>query len=395
MRNNKKTIVLTLDLNGATCRDYFSGILKFAPRRPQWTFKLVSTLEDLQRELKTGNGLDGVINAHSSLSIHKALYRRTALPVVTYPYLLPQPNMTIPNRTYIADDNASISRLAYNHFKSLGKFRSYAYITPSTDTGWSGEREREFVRLVKADGEDPFVFKPSKSISPNADGLRRFLAGLPKPAAVFCAYDVRAQEVVLAAQRERIAIPGEMSVIGVDNDEAICESTRPRITSVRADHVGTGLLMAQELDKLMRSRTPPAAKFIRVPALDVIVRETSTPTAPGATYLIQRALDFIAKNASGHLRVEDVARHLGVSRRLLEYRFAQYESRSIATSIRDAWLARAKELLSHPTAKATDVARQLGFANPKSFHAIFTRETGVTPGAWKSQTAVSAWRTPR
>ena len=384
MRNDKKTIVLALDLNGATCRDYLSGILKFAPKRPLWTFKFAFNEQDILRELEADEGPDGVINQLPTNSCLYALNRHLDLPAVSSPCLPNEKRMFIPNRTYITDDNASISRLAYNHFKSLGKFRSYAYITPSTDTGWSGEREREFVRLVKADGEDPFVFKPSKSISPNADGLRRFLAGLPKPAAVFCAYDVRAQEVVLAAQRERIAIPGEMSVIGVDNDEAICESTRPRITSVRADHVGTGLLMAQELDKLMRSRTPPAAKFIRVPALDVIVRETSTPTAPGATYLIQRALDFIAKNASGRLRVEDVARHLGVSRRLLEYRFAQYESKSIAASIRDAWLARAKELLSRPTAKATNVARQLGFANPKSFHAIFTRETGVTPGAWKN-----------
>ena len=68
---------------------------------------------------------------------------------------------------------------------------------------------------------------------------------------------------------------------------------------------------------------------------------------------------------------------------LLEYRFAQYETKSIAASIRDAWLDRAKELLSHPSAKASDVARQLGFTNPKSFHAIFTRETGTPPGAWK------------
>lgn len=389
MRNGKQTIVLALDLNGATCRDYLSGILKFAPKRPNWTLKFAFTEQDLLKELSTDEKPNGVINAHPTRSILQALNRHRTLPVVTCPYLQAPSRMATPNRTYITDDNASIARIAYGHFKSLGKFRSYAYVPPLPDTGWSNEREREFVRLAKADGETPFVYRPSKTALTDLDALKAFLVGLPKPAAVFCAYDVRAQEVVLAAQRERIAIPGEMSVIGVDNDEAICESTRPRITSVRADHVGTGLLMAQELDKLMRSRTPPAAKSIRIPALDVIVRETSTPTAPGATYLIQRALDFIGKNASGRLRVEDVARHLGVSRRLLEYRFAQYESRSIATSIRDAWLARAKELLSRPTAKATNVAHQLGFANPKSFHAIFTRETGVTPGAWKNASRLS------
>ena len=44
MRNEKQTIVLALDLNGATCRDYLSGILKFAPKRPLWTFKFAFTL---------------------------------------------------------------------------------------------------------------------------------------------------------------------------------------------------------------------------------------------------------------------------------------------------------------------------------------------------------------
>lgn len=384
MRNDKKTIVLALDLNGATCRDYLSGILMFAPKRPQWTFKFAFNEQDLLRELEADEGPDGVINQLPTISCLYALNRHPDLPAVSSPCLPNEKRMSFPNRTYITDDNASIAQIAHNHIKSLGRFRSYAYVPPLPDTTWSGEREREFVRLVRADGEVPFVYRPLKNSPTDADGLKRFLAELPKPAAVFCAYDVRAQEVVLAAQHQRIAIPGEMSVIGVDNDEAICESTRPRITSVRADHVGTGIVMAQELDRLMRARRPPAAKFIRLPALDVIVRETSAPTAPAATYLIQRALDFIGKNASGRLRVEDVARHLGVSRRLLEYRFAQYESHSLAATIRNAWLARAKELLSHSSAKASDVARQLGFANPKSFHAIFTRETGVTPGAWKN-----------
>lgn len=397
MRNNRKTIIVALDLNLATCRDILSGIFKFAQNRPLWAFKFVYSESEIIRELKTDKALDGAINTFHPNALLQQTRHLITLPIVTFCLPHPKPPCaTVPNRIYIADDNRSISQVAYNHIKTLGRFKSYAYVHPVSFTAsWSDERAKEFVRLLKKDGERPLVFGlpgawTKGSHTGKQDDLGRFLLDLPKPAAVFCSYDLCAQNVINMTQRNQISIPEEMTVIGVDNDEIICESTRPRITSVRADHVGVGFVMARELDRLMKSsnrKTSP--KFIRIPALDVIVRETSAPLAPAATYLIQRALDFIEKNTSGHLRVEDVAKHLGVSRRLLEYRFAEYESRSIASAIRTAWLNRAKKLLSQTTANSTVVAHQLGFANPKSFHAIFTREIGTTPGAWKRRATKS------
>ena len=397
-----KTIIVALDLNLATCRDILSGIFKFAQNRPLWTFKFAYSDSEMIRELTADKSLDGAINTFHSDTLLQQTRHLISLPIVTYCLPCPKPPYAIvPNRIYIADDNRSIAQAAYNHINALGRFKSYAYVHPeSIIATWSDERAKEFVRLLKKDGEKPLVFGPTgawpkNSHSGGQDDLRRFLLNLPKPAAVFCSYDLCAQNVINTAQRNKISIPEEMTVVGVDNDEIICESTRPRITSVRADHVGTGFVMAQELDRLMKSHRHKASpKFIRMPAVDVIVRETSAQIAPAATYLIQRALAFIDKNASGHLRVEDVAKHLGVSRRLLEYRFAEYESHSIASAIRTAWLNRAKKLLSHTTATSTVVARQLGFANPKSFHAIFTRENGITPGEWKKKSVETNVKLP-
>ena len=86
--------------------------------------------------------------------------------------------------------------------------------------------------------------------------LPDWLAALPKPAAVMAALDERAIEILSACGEARIQVPRQVAVIGVDNDELLCDFSDPPLSSVLPDHVREGALAAAELNRMLRSRKP-------------------------------------------------------------------------------------------------------------------------------------------
>ena len=370
----EKSVIIALDLNGGSHRNVLSGVLKYCSHQSTWSLQIIRR-DELDKALQSAETGSGFIVSFIPESLDQLIRNRPDLAIV---------DMLADNdraSTHVIDDNADIGRLAYQYLHSLGSHRSYAYVPSAAPTYWSAERQREFERLARIDGIDPIIFRPKED---DALELRTFLTALPKPAAVFCACDAYAQTVVAAARREHLSIPGELSVLGVDNDEFICEATHPKISSVRANHVGIGYNLARELDRLFRSKKRRSApRTVKCAALNVVVRETTAPVAQAAGYQIDRALAFIEKNASGELRVIDVARHLGISRRLLELRFERYGDVTVSAAIRKATMEKAKSRLANTSLPVREIALQLGFRNPVSFHHVFTREVGQPPGEYR------------
>lgn len=68
--------------------------------------------------------------------------------------------------------------------------------------------------------------------TPGQTPLADFLTTLPKPAAVMAAYDVRASEVISLCNNLNIDIPKQISVLGVDNDEILCNISTPTLSSI-------------------------------------------------------------------------------------------------------------------------------------------------------------------
>ena len=56
----------------------------------------------------------------------------------------------------------------------------------------------------------------------------------------------------------RLTVPDEVAVLGVDDDEPICELADPPLSSVRPDYAQAGYRAAELLDGLMRGAKPSA-----------------------------------------------------------------------------------------------------------------------------------------
>lgn len=214
--------------------------------------------------------------------------------------------------------------------------------------------------------------------------LRRWLARLPRPCGVFAVHDYRAQFLMEACQEAGLHIPGEIAVIGMDNDETVCDHTAPTLTSVSRNSEHVGWEAAALLDRLMNGKPSPASDVLIEP--DGVIARQSTNMLYCADPVVQHALDYMRQHLKTQFNITALAQHASVSKRSLETRFRE----SLGTSPHDYLtrlrIQRAQTLLHQPGKRTvSQIARESGFATEATFHAAFRRTTGATPAGYRKQ----------
>ena len=97
--------------------------------------------------------------------------------------------------------------------------------------------------------------------------LARWLAQLPKPAGIMIASDQLGTALLEACRRAEVAVPDDVSVIGVDNDEPLCLVSDPPLTSIWPNHAQVGYEAAHLLDRLMQGEPRRSRPSICRPAI--------------------------------------------------------------------------------------------------------------------------------
>jgi LacI family transcriptional regulator len=273
-----------------------------------------------------------------------------------------------------------------HYLLSIGRHRTYGFVPTVSRQYWSQARLDGFSSTLRENGIEPVVFRTDAPAGTKADldGLQAWLKCLPKPAAVMAAWDTRATQVVEMANEAKIAIPSQLAVIGVDNDELLDESTVPPLTSIRPDHEKLGFVAARELERLMNGRSAkPYVAFLSRPK-ELVERESAIATAPAA-YLLERANRFIAKNATKGISARDVADYLGVSRRLADLRFQQFNGETINETIIRHRLDAVKKMLATTNRPIKTVSIACGYTGLAYLKTLFKRRFGLTMRDYRAQ----------
>jgi LacI family transcriptional regulator len=281
----------------------------------------------------------------------------------------------------IVNDNAAVGRLAAEHLRGRG-FRHLAYYGPP-DERWSEERQA---------GAGATWFHPSRSGAwePQQEQLRRWLAGLPKPLGLVAANDIHGLRALDACRRGGLAVPEQVAVVGADEDAELCELSDPPLSSVAFNPERVGFEAAALLDALMRGERAPRKPML-VPPLGVTARQSTDILAIEDPY-VARALHVIRRHACDGITVKEILGDIPLSRRSFEHRFARLLGRTPKDEIQRVRIERAKVLLAGTDLKAARISEQLGFHQPAYFSAVFRRETGSTPAAWRRQSRVKRSR---
>lgn len=379
-KNAKKVIVIIDMTASAPARDVLSGIFNFvSSRRPNWLIRLIqlpseSLLTTISKTID--EEVDGMIVTTSAGEAANAAIAASHVPTVFVDVRNPLFEKRRDAVSFVRNDNEGIGAAGAKYLASLGSFNSFGFVPDAEQRAWSVLREKAFTRAVAARGTRAHVFaRSSLQMAEDRKSLVAWLKRLPKPAAVMAAYDYRATQVCEACAEAGLRIPEQVAVIGVDNDELLCLSTTPPLSSVKPDHVDEGFQAGMELVRLFRlgSRAKRREMFCRIQG--VVERDSTKPGPPSAA-LIRRAIAFIDANAKTNLLVDTVASGLGVSRRLLERRFRESRNESIHVYILSRRIAIVKHLLRTTRRSSAKIASECGFPNANSLSHIFARVVG-------------------
>ena len=385
-----RKVLIAQNLFGKAGSDKLSGILRYLHKKPQghWEIKLVrgdcalpsdQVLRGLFR-----SGLDGVILSHMPLA------ERTISGLVNS--RVPTVAMEIPVRhplrarraviRFLTCDSRRIGAAAADYFLGLREFAAYGYVGDSRDYVWSRHRGEAFAKVLSGRGFRVSVHTPDAR--EDRKGLAAFLRSLSKPAALFVAYDDMAAEVLSVCREYGVRVPDEVCVLGVNDDDFICRTADPTLSSVRPDFETEGFDAAAMLDALMSGEgdCEPRERFFG--AAKVTERE-STRIAGDSDGLVRRALEYIEANATRGIFVDDVVRHLNVSRRLADLRFRETGGRTILEEINVRRLAAVKRLLRESDFTCAEIAARCGFSNFNSLRNFFRRQTGGSMCAYRAE----------
>ena len=309
------------------------------------------------------------------------------IPFATVETYSPQLDARRENAVHVRIDNAEIGRDAARSFVAQGRYASFGYVLTAIPREWSRLRGEGFAREMERKDRAVEIFRaaPGDDHITRRGELAKWLRRLAKPAAVLAADDAVAQEILQACASARLSVPRDVAVMGIDDEELVCENATPTLSSLRPDFVRAGKTAAAALEKIMRGRCPRPAATVMIHGENEIVRRASTPAETTSGPLVQKALAFIEKNARRGIGVKDVQEHLNVSRSLLDLRFREVRGESVLSVILSARLAELKRLLRETGDSIESITRRLGWTSPNYPKNLFKKRFGMSMSRWRNQ----------
>jgi LacI family transcriptional regulator len=180
-----------------------------------------------------------------------------------------------------------------------------------------------------------------------------------------------------------LAVPDQVAVVGVDNDQFLCDLADPPLSSVAPDSRRTGYEAAALLDRMMSGREQPRGQAIFVEPLGVVTRRSTDVQALGDPD-VSAAVRFIREHACEGVSVKDLLAAVPLSRRVLEGRFRKLLGHTPHDEIARVRFERARQLLRETRLPLTEVARRSGFRNAEYLSTAFRRTFGTAPSAYRA-----------
>ena len=287
---------------------------------------------------------------------------------------------------YFFSNQNAVAQLAADHLLDRG-FRHFAYcgFFPNPINLWSEERYRAFAKRLKTRGFYCHMYrgghKTMRQWNSILASLGAWLRSLPKPIGLMAANDKRARTVLEACHTCDLRVPEEVSVIGVDNDELLCELSTPQLSSVEQDAKRIGYEAIALLDRMMSGEKPRQRHFLIDP-LGVVTR-TSTDIMAVEDRLVAKTMAFIQSGATDGVRVRDVVVTMATSRSGLETRFKASMGYTIHAAIRKAQLERARRMITETNLAMKEIASGTGFKSVQHMTTLFGKAYGRTPAKYR------------
>jgi len=373
-----RRVALLIESSNAYGRGLLRGVVAYVREHRPWSFYFAEQGrgDAPPKWLSTWDG-DGIIARIENSKIARAV-AKSKLPAVDL-----SAARLVPTIPWVETHDAAIAKLVAQHFLERG-FRHFAFCGDAR-FNWSKWRCTNFVAAIEAAGQRCDVFNPQGTTTVRVQAqIAAWLKTLPRPVGIMAAYDPRAQQVLGECRVLNLAVPDEVAVVGVDNDELLCDLCSPPLSSVMPNHHKAGYEAAMLLDRMMSgARVAPAAHLIE--PVRVVTRQSSDVLAVHDPE-VAKAMNLIREHACEGINVSDVLKVVLISRRMLESRFKRLLGTTPHDEILRVKLNRVKQLLLDTDLSVSDVAQRTGFEHAEYLSVAFKHAEGMPPSHYRKQT---------
>ena len=284
----------------------------------------------------------------------------------------------------VMGDTEKVGAMAAEHLIGLG--HNHFAFCGMGDYYWSRNRYESFRKEINKSGYDVIYHElnPRRIRAARQDELMRltrWLTGLPKPVGLMTCADDCSQNIVEACRAVGVKIPEQVSVIGVDNDDMICELSNPALSSVSMNFEGAGYQTARLIEQLING-SDVSSKAITVEPTHIEVRASSNINAIDDVD-VAAAVQFINTHVNQFIQIADVLNHVTCCQRLLHEKFKQKLGRTIHQEIKRVRIEKISELLRDTDLSITQIAMQLGYSSANHLSRYFKQEMEITPLAYR------------
>jgi LacI family transcriptional regulator len=383
-------IILLSDLSEEYNKSILKGITRYSKDHGPWTFCKMPTyyretigIDGILKWAKEWEA-DGIIGQfYNDEEVEK--FTQANIPVIAQDFK--ERFTDIPNITGAYRDTG---RLGADYFLRKG-FRNFAFYGFGNIV-WSRERAQGFEERIQESGfnvhyyehKDPeamdlWYYKPS--------ALSEWLKSLPKPIALMTCDDNQGHHIAEAAKHAGIRIPDEVAVLGVDNDEMVCELSDTPLSSIELDAEKGGYEAARLMDQMVEAKICYGPDII-VKATQVVTRRSTDIFASKDKYIVS-ALRYIHGNLDKNLKVDQVLKEVPLSRRSLEKRFMLTTGYPVYEYIYNQRIEKFTQKLLETDMTIFEIALDLGLSDSKNIARQFKQVKGLTPMEYRKKHVVT------
>ncbi len=348
------------------------GVFQYARPAKPWVFSMAVN-EDPKLLLKWKP--DAIIG---QIETPKAV---EALNALTIPIIDTSNSYQRLNFPRVRFDDHAIGKRAGEYLLERG-FENLAFVG-TDDVAFEADRRIGFEQAIISAGanlvEAPTMIRSRSrpdDLGPVGRAMESWLFGVPKPLAILAAVDPLAMRLSEACRNANLRVPEDVALLGVNNDELICNLASPPLSSVQLMATQLGYEAAALLDEWLTTDRAPKGKVLE--GADVFTRQ-STDIYATQDKILNAALRYIRDNATLRISVADMVTALDVSRSSLERRFKTLLNRSPLDEIRRVRLGHAKRMLVESNLTMPEIAELSGFRDGKHFSTVFRQFEERTP----------------
>ena len=273
------------------------------------------------------------------------------------------------------------------HFFIQRRFQHFAFYG-NKGVVWSTERAEGYKATVEKSGGQFYYFETEnlndEQWGSGHEKLDQWLLSLPKPIALFACDDYFALQVSDICKLNNIAIPDEIALMGVDNDDLICNISDPPLSSIQLDVMKGGYEAGRLLQQLLEKKRVNPYNIVVNPVR--IELRQSTEKYNIANEYIHEVVEFIESSFTNPISIETLLRKVPLSRRNLETKFKNEMGISLYQFILKRRIDYLAELLIlKPELSLLDLAIQSGFNDSRNLSRIFKKFKGYTPTEYQQK----------